>query len=126
MTRHILLESLYVTVHEPTSGVRPAATERNARTFLREALALAGDVDAEGGHRSSRDGRTDDAGWTFSIRSRVYSRRSRWVTTDGDGMGGSDDAESGSVGTAAARCVWTTKRWRARDDGDGGVGSSRE
>ena len=58
MTRHILLESLYVTVHEPTSGVRPAATERNARTFLREALALAGDVDAEGGHRSSRDGRT--------------------------------------------------------------------
>ena len=58
MTRDILLESLYVTVHEPTSGVRPAATERNARTF-REALSRETSTPRAGIGRRATDGRLD-------------------------------------------------------------------
>ena len=61
MTRHILLESLYVTVHEPTSGVRPAATERNARTF-REALSRETSTPRAGIGRRATDGRTTRVG----------------------------------------------------------------
>jgi len=58
VTRDILLESLYVTVHEPTSGVRPAATERNARTF-REALSRETSTPRAGIGRRATNGRLD-------------------------------------------------------------------